>query len=173
LGQYAVVEHFIAAATLFVQAVGQASAAQLARLFAMREFGAFAAMISKLLMVFVGTGILGTAIAMFLGPHLVTAIYGPGFEDAGNAFVWLMGAATVTFAASVVGYAATATGQYRGLSWRYGVTAAITTSAALALTPMWGLVGLALAVALGGFSAVALPLASVAAALRAAQSSRP
>lgn len=169
LGLYAAIEYFIIAANLVVQAVGQAAAPRLARLFASGEFDAYLRLVRQLLAFFVSVGVAATVGMWVVGPDLLRLIYGPGFELPQSTIMALMAAATLGFAASVLGYAVTATGTFHGLTWRYATVALVSATSALLLTPLWGLSGLAAAIALGHIVGCALPAAFLIAAVAAAR----
>ncbi len=108
LGQYAVLEHFVAAGSLVVNSIGQAATPRLAASHAENDGRQFWTLTVRVLLLASIVGIAGLTLAITYGGQLVLSIYGPGFSLAIAAFPYVMVAALFAFLSSVLGYAMTA-----------------------------------------------------------------
>lgn len=149
LGVFAAIAYLAVAGTTVVNAIGQAAAPRLANHHARGERFRFNALVAKLVGIAAAVGIAAVAAAAVVGRPVLAFVYDDEYARRGL-LLWIMGAATVTFVATVLGYALTAAREFRPQAPLFAVTTVVVAAAAFALVPAIGVEGAAAALAIGG-----------------------
>lgn len=149
VGQLAILEYFVAAASLLVMSLGQSVTPRLAQHYAREELRAFRWLSAKFIGISAGIGALGFVVALLAGDSIVFIMYGPHFEVASQSFAWIMFAAMFLFVTSALGYVVPATGKFDGLVWRQAIVAALSITISTLLAESEGLIGIAIGTATG------------------------
>ncbi|WP_158591610.1 lipopolysaccharide biosynthesis protein [Deinococcus cavernae] len=143
LGVFSALAYLMVAFGVPVSAVGQTISPRLAHYFANRQNTAFLQLIGR---VTAGVAILGLLIvlgAILVGQPVLALVYGAAYAGQAELFVWLMGAAVVSYAASILGFAMTATQRFTAQVPLFaGVTALLWLLCRLWI-PEYGLIGAA------------------------------
>jgi O-antigen/teichoic acid export membrane protein len=113
LGIFAGLVALSQAGALVVNALGQAASPRLAHYHATGQGRAFRALSVKLVVLGGLLGIAGVALTLVAGPEILSLVYGPEYAAEADVFVLLMMAAAASYAASPLGYAATASRRIR------------------------------------------------------------
>jgi O-antigen/teichoic acid export membrane protein len=130
-------------------AIGQALFPRLAKLYAARQIQAFRRLTLRAVGIGLGLGVAGTLIAMFLGKTILGLVYRPEYAEAHLLLTGMMGAASILFAVTLLGYAATAAKSFISQALLMtGVVIAIIVASAY-FVPRFGLWGAVISVAIG------------------------
>lgn len=152
LGIFAALSYLAVAGATVINAVGLAATPRLARHFAAGERRDFLRLLAQLAGISAALGACGVAALLIMGRPLLTLIYGPLYASRLDIAIWVMAAATVTYAGSAMGYGLTAA---RCFGWQlplFAIVAAITAGASLVLIPRYELTGAAAAQAAGSLA---------------------
>lgn len=166
LGIFAAMSYPVAAGATVVGALGQSASPRLARYYADGDFRAFRTLLAKLVGLGAALGIAGLLVAAVAGREVLTIFYTPQYAPYASVFVWLMGAAGLTYMASFAGFGTIAARQLRAQVPIFVGVLAVTVVACVFLIPALGLVGAAAAVALGMVFQLAGSVAVILRALR-------
>jgi O-antigen/teichoic acid export membrane protein len=147
LGVFAAVAVFMNAGSTVVNALGQSATHHLARHAGAREPKEFLRLTLRLCAWMVALGLAGVAAAASVGPAILTLVYKPEFSAYGGLLVGAMGAATLSFAAIVLGFAITATRAFDAQVPLFCAVAAVCGGVSWALVPRFGLPGAVAALA--------------------------
>ena len=143
LGIFAAVAYLTVAGPLVINALGQSATPRLAQLYGHGQLAGFRRLLAKLVGLGVGVGLAGLLCAAVAGRWLLLRLYGAEYAGASEVLVWLMVAATVSYAYIFLGTAVSAMRLFRiQLPIGIGVFAALVASCAL-LVPRFGLRGAA------------------------------
>ena len=154
LGVYTALAQLALAGNLAVQAIGQAAVTPLSRLYEEDRRG-FGRRVAGLASLALAIGLLGLAASWLAGDVALGIIYTAGYAQYGRELVWLMGAAALTYATAVLGYALVAAGERTAQLAIFALSTAVALVASLIATPRWGLEGAAAALLLAWATAAA------------------
>lgn len=141
LGIFAAMAYFMLAGNTIVGALGQSASPVLARHFAQGQSKAFRGLLMKLVGIGALLGAAGIFVTIVGGREVLSILYTPQFAKRVDVFVWIMGAAAVSYIASVLGYGMTAA---RYFQVQIPLMASVSLSSALAcfwLIPGSGIFG--------------------------------
>ncbi|MBM3726942.1 MAG: hypothetical protein FJW40_16155 [Acidobacteria bacterium] len=154
LGALAALGTLVMAASLGVNALGQALAVDLARAAADRDEAAFQNHLLRGLALAVAAG-LAVFLTAVLAEDWLLSLFGSGFGQHKGLLVWLAAAAIPLHGASMLGYALTARRILQPQVWLLAATALAALLASFALIPAAGLPGAAAAQAAAGITQLA------------------
>lgn len=149
LGVFAAVAYVMVAGVTLVGAVCTAAMPRLAALHAAGDARGFSATLAKVVAVAVAAGSIGIIAAQVSGGQILAMLYRADYAQQQRLFVWVMAAASVSYLATVFGYAVTSTRSFRLLILPHFCAAAVTLAACWLLVPRQGFYGAAWAVGLG------------------------
>ncbi len=143
LGVFAALTYLTVAGSTIINAVGLAVTPRLARHFAAEERSAYFQILFRMgvlaaLMTVGGIGILAIA-----GRPVLTLVYGAVYAEHLQVAIWIMGAAGLSYAASVLGYGMTAARCFRPQFPLFFVVTMVAALSSLLLVPRYGLIGAA------------------------------
>ena len=113
LGIFAAMACFMVAGNTIAGALGQSASPKLARHYAEGQMRAFCGLLMKLVGIAALLGAVGILVTIVGGRQVLTIVYTPKFAERADVFVWLMGAAAVSYVASFLGYGMTAARYFR------------------------------------------------------------
>ena len=148
VGVYAALSYVITGGNMAIGAIGQAAVPRLSRLYR-SDRGGFHRLLTRLSIPAMAAGLGGIAAAILASDHILTALYNTSFIPHRQTFIWIMVGAAILYVISLSGCALTAARVFSGQAW---ITLAATGSTAVAchvLIPSYGLVGAAIAMAIG------------------------
>ncbi len=145
VGVFAALSYVSIALNTLVMAAGQASGASMARSFWSRDASAFLRKSSRLVGLSIVLGLAGLAAAATCGEDFLLALYGPAYAAEHAAFLWLMAAGAVSFAASALGYAMSAARCFLPQVPTLAATAVVTAICCRLWVPQSGVAGAAMA----------------------------
>lgn len=145
VGVFAALSYVSIALNTLVMAAGQASGASMARSFWSRDASAFLRKSGRLVGLSVVLGLTGLAAAAAYGGEFLHALYGPAYAAEHAAFLWLMAAGAVSFAASAIGYAMSAARCFLPQVPTLAATALVTAICCRLWVPQAGVAGAAMA----------------------------
>lgn len=149
LGIFAAIAYPVAAGATVVGALGQSASPRMARHYASGELGAFRVLLAKLVGFGAVLGLVGLLVAVVAGRELLALFYTPEYAGYADVFVWLMGAAGITYMASFVGFGMIAARRLRAQVPLFVGVIGVTVAASVILIPALGLVGAAIGIVLG------------------------
>lgn len=149
LGIFAAMAYPVAAGATVVGALGQSASPRLAKHYAGGELGAFRTLLVKLVGLGAALGAVGLLVAAVAGREILTLVYTPEYAEYAGVFVWLMGAAGLTYMASFVGFGMIAARKLRAQVPLFVGVIGVTAVACVVLVPIFGLVGAAIGTMLG------------------------
>lgn len=166
LGYYAAMAYLIVAGSTVVRALGQAASPRLARHYAAGRQADFRRLLVKLTAIGVLLGLAGIVLVLVAGREIMTLLYRPEYAEHVDVLLWLVVAATFSFAASGLGCGMTAAHYYRAQPVIVGVGSALISGLCWWLVPERGLLAAAWAtVATNAFIMLAVGGADVHATL--------
>jgi O-antigen/teichoic acid export membrane protein len=145
LGIFGAIGYFSVAGTMAVSAMGESVVPRLAQCYSQGRIAAFAGLVLRLSGGAAALGIIGVAVALFVGPQILAIVYGAEYAAHNDLLVWTMVAAAIGYVASFAGYAVTAARYFRIQIPLYVLVVAVTAAACWWLVPRMGLRGAALA----------------------------
>lgn len=166
LGIFAAIAYLQRVGITVVNALGQAAAPRLAKCYAVGNGAEFNTLLLKLIGIAVLLGGMGILVALAVGQELLTLLYRPEYAQR-DLFVWLMGVASITYVASLLGYGMTAVRYFQAQVPLFAFVTGITSLACMGLTPLYGLRGVALALFIAAVVQVVGSLAVVVHAIKA------
>lgn len=143
-GYFAAMLYFMVAGETLINAVGQAIAPRLARMYKKKKKAQFKIVILKSLCVAFSIGFIGISIAYLFGEYILTIVYGLGYSNYNKILVLIMIAATFNFGSAISGYAITAMRKFRIQPYLGVIWLIVSLSLSFLLIPTYGLVGAAL-----------------------------
>ena len=153
LGYFTALAYPTAAFSIFLSAMGQAATPRMAAYFKSDRRG-FYRLVLTLMAVPLGTlAVLGPA-SMIFGSEILSVLYRPDYGQYRDAFVLLTLGGAVWGLASVLGYAATASGRLRGQAAAAAVIAVASILAGAIAVPTFGIIGAAITTIASGAVAV-------------------
>lgn len=141
LGVFSALAYLMAAGFVLVNALGQAATPRLARCWVQGDRRGFLRLLAKLTLAGLGLGGGGVLVAVAAGGPLLALVYGPAYAARADVLVWLMAAMSVQFAASFLGYGATAARCLRPQLPVNVVVCLATLAGSALLVPRFGLAG--------------------------------
>jgi O-antigen/teichoic acid export membrane protein len=145
LGIFASMAYMVVAVSLVINALGQSAATRLARMFAAGDLAGFRAVMKKLLLLGVAILVLGPPLAASFGRPLLTILYRAEYGRHLSVFVVMVLTAGFSTIASVLGYGVTAARSFRLQVPVVCVATLTAASISVALVPIFGLMGAAIA----------------------------
>jgi O-antigen/teichoic acid export membrane protein len=145
LGIFAAMAYIMVAGDTVVGALGQSAVPRLAKYYAEGMTEAFNALLLKLVGIGALLGVMGVLVVLVAGSEILTLLYGPEYATHVDVFVWLMVAAGIQYAASLLGYGMSAARYFTVQMPLMAGVAAVTTIACMGFIPYVGLSGAALA----------------------------
>jgi len=143
LGIFGALAYVMMAGYTVVDALGQVSAPRLAKYYSMRNLAAFRKLLLRLVSVGAVLGGAGILVAASAGRWVLTLLYQSEYAEHLDVFIWLMVASGISYVASFLGCAVTATRQFNRLVVPYMVVSAAAFFLSMILIPTYGLVGAA------------------------------
>jgi len=150
LGIWAVIASFVTVGSTVVNAVGQTALTRVARRFAEGDPSGVRRIAWRMVGIAVGLGSAGTVVAAIAGRPLLALLYRPEFAAYADVLVWMLLAASLGWAASMLGYVSTGMRAFKQQSVLLGVSAAVSAAASFVAVPVFGLWGAVAAVAAAG-----------------------
>lgn len=141
LGQYSVLEHFVAAGAILVNSAGQASMPALAAARDRTDPKGGLRILSALVGVSLAVGAIGIVASSHFGTQIVEAVYGPSYDLAAALFPTVMLAALIGFVSSPLGYALTAYRCDREQLLLFVIVVGVALAANYSLAPSYGPLG--------------------------------
>jgi O-antigen/teichoic acid export membrane protein len=146
LGAFAAVASFATTGAAVVNALGQSAVTRLARHFEAGESRAFRQLGTKLVLLAAALGLAGVAVAAFAGEVFLRLIYRPEYAAYAPLLVAMLAAATLGYAAQILGYISTSTRAFALQMPLLALVAGVCAAASFATVPRFGLYGAALAI---------------------------
>jgi O-antigen/teichoic acid export membrane protein len=157
LGIFAAMSYLPVAGGTVVNAFGQSALPKLSQYFDQGNRIAFWTLLKKLM----GTGIVlaisGLIISSFCGRQILTVLYRPEYAEYTDVFVWVMVAAGFGYLGNYLGYGATATRAFQGLTIPYLMVTILSLSVSWLLIPKFGLIGAAWTLCVSSFATCIAP----------------
>jgi O-antigen/teichoic acid export membrane protein len=144
LGIFGALLYLGLAGTTVIGALGQAATPRLSRYYAAGQTAAFYVLLFKLAAVGATMGAIGVVVARIAGIPILRALYGPEYAAQSVILLWLMVAATISYVASLGGYAITAARYFRIQIPLFAVVAGTSAAMCFWLVPRAGLLGAAI-----------------------------
>lgn len=113
LGLFVALAYFIIIGDMVVNAFGQASSPKLASYYSDNNIKSFKNLFGEMALFSFAIGFISVLGSLFLGHKILRLIYGPEFIANSNIFPWIMTVSIFSYTASCVGYAMTASRQFR------------------------------------------------------------
>lgn len=151
LGLFAAVAYIAVAGGTIVNAIGQAISPRLSKYYAGGHRAQFGRLVIGALVAAALVGGAGIAVASLAGAPLLAVLYRSEYSAGSEVLVWMMGAAALSYAGSMLGYSITAARRFNVQAPLYLVAAIVTTSACVLLVPARAGIGAAQSVALAAF----------------------
>ena len=158
LGVFASMAYITVVSSMLVCAIGQSASPRLASYFADRRLDKFRSLVLRLVGAVTVIGVAAIGVALVAGGELLTVLYGAEFASQAHVLVWLMVGQLFGLWASVLGYAITATRQFRRFTVPYLMTTVVATVSSLFLIPTFGLLGAAWTACLVSLTLCVAPL---------------
>lgn len=149
VGIFASVAYIMVAGNVVVGALGQSSVPRLARYHVNGNHRAFGNLLLKLATVGVLLGIAGVLVSILAGRWILTLLYTPEYAEYTNVFIVIMVAAGLSYVASLLKFGITAARYFRVQIPLFIGSVIVTTIACVVLVPQAGVLGAAIAAALG------------------------
>ncbi|HSY14188.1 MAG TPA: oligosaccharide flippase family protein [Verrucomicrobiae bacterium] len=155
LGIFAALAYLVVVVNLIVNALGQSAIARLSRSFAEGSLRHFRTVLERMSLIGVGVAGGGIVVALVIGRPTLRLIYGPVYATHLNLLLMLIAISGVTAVASFLGYGMSAARRFRQQLPVTLISVATCAVAAYTLTPLWGLMGAAVAILLSVLAQIA------------------
>jgi O-antigen/teichoic acid export membrane protein len=149
LGIFAALTYPIFAGSTVVAALGQSATPRLAQHYANGEYAEFQRLLGRLVLIGLGLGVAGLALIRVAGAFVLELLYQPEYAAYVTEFLWIGLASSLAFVASFLGYGMTAARYFRAQVPIFAAALLAIAAACALLVPRYGLVGAALATAVG------------------------
>lgn len=149
LGIFAALSYIMVAEVTLFNALGQATSPRMAQHFSDGNYRKFTVIVLKLIAISATVGIAGVIAAAVAGNLILSLLYGMEYAQHTTVFVALMATAAVGLIASLLNYATIATGRFGLLMPVFIGLVILTFGLSLWLIPLYGMVGAAIALAVG------------------------
>jgi O-antigen/teichoic acid export membrane protein len=150
LGIWAAIASFVTVGSTVVNAVGQTALTRVARRFAEGDPAGVRRIAWRMVGIAMGLGAAGTLVATIAGRPLLALLYRPEFAAYADVLVWMLLAASLGWAASMLGYVSTGMRAFKQQSVLLGVSAVVSAVVSFVAVPVFGLWGAVAAVAAAG-----------------------
>jgi|SRR5690625_1242085 len=158
LGYFASIAYLLVAGNTFVQAVGQAAAPRLAKLFRNRSLSRFKKIIGFLISIGVTVGLIGILVSVIFGEMILTIVYDNSYADYNYLLILIMIAGVFLFSSSFLGYGITAMRLFKIQPYTGAISLIVTLVTSLMLIPLIGLKGAAYTLIIGAITRFILNL---------------
>ena len=148
VGVFAAARPAVNPGIIVINALGQSATPRLARLHADGARREFLALFGKMMLLALGLGGAGILVAFLIGGPVLRLLFRPEYAEHVDLLVWLMIAAGLDYAASIIGYAMTAARVFRSQVPLFAVVCAVTFIGCRLWTGRFGLVGAAFGIIL-------------------------
>jgi O-antigen/teichoic acid export membrane protein len=149
LGVFSAMAYLMVVGNTVVFALGQAASPRLARYFASGQIAAFRTLLYRLVGLALAGGCAAVAVAAGWGRVILQALYTAEYAARTDVFVWLTIAMALGAIGSFLGYGMTSARCFRVQAPLFAIVVLATTLASAFLIPRCGLLGAALATAIG------------------------
>jgi len=146
LGIFAALIYPTVLGAIISTAVSDASLPQLAVDYAAGNRRRFKSVAQKTVLIAMGMGLAGFVLAWLFGMWLLRFLYTPEYASHAGTFIWIMAASGFTYAASVLGAAATAMQRFKAQSMIHGLNIILLAGSSLVLIRAFGMRGGAYAI---------------------------
>jgi O-antigen/teichoic acid export membrane protein len=146
VGLFAAIAYLPNIGLMVVNAIGTAVCPRLSIYDIQRNSTAFWKLLTKLLFFTAVMGVIGIAISITAGPIVLRLLYGQEYALHNDVLVYNMAGALFAYLSTILGYAATARGQFAGQPWAMGIAIFVLWVSSLMLVPAHGVTGASLAV---------------------------
>lgn len=170
LGIFAAMAYPLVAGATVIGALGQSASPRLAKHYHERDYRAFRALLAKLAGLGAVLGAVGLLVAAVAGKQILTIVYTPEYAESLNVFLLLMLGAGITYVASFLGFGMTAARLLRPQVPLFLGVISVTVLLGVVLVPRIGMIGAAVAFAVGMFIQVVGSAGILAFATRAGES---
>ena len=154
LGIFAALAYIIVAGNTIVAALGQSVIPRLAKYYSNNEIKRYKHLLLRMLTIGLFLALGGILLAILFGPSLLTVIYRSEYAQYNLVFVWAMIGGGMSYIASFLNDSIAATRNFRVYVPLFVIVNITTLAASIWLIPSYGLVGAALALAVGSFTQV-------------------
>jgi O-antigen/teichoic acid export membrane protein len=141
VGVFAAITYLGHVGTTVVSALGQAALPRLARAHAAGERGPFLGLVLAFTAIAFVIGAIGLGASLAFGRELLGLVYNPEYAAHERLFAWAMGAAAISYVASILGYSMTAAHCFAVQIPLFAAVAGATALACRVLVPLHGLEG--------------------------------
>lgn len=149
LGIFAAVASLMTIGGTLVNALGQSATPRLAQLHSSHDHRGFFVLLGRLLGLVLLIGLAGIAVAIVAGRPILNLVYRPEYARHNDLLIAVMGAGAITYVASLLGYATTATRTFRAQVPLFVAVALATGAASMWLIPIYGAMGGGIAIGAG------------------------
>ncbi len=154
LGIFAALSYLVIAGLTVANALGQSSLARLSRYYASGDLRMFRRTVGKLVLVGVGLGLGGVAVAALFGRPILALLYSEEYAAHSGLFTLIMAVGGVQFVVTLLGAPATAMRAFRGQLVVFIFNVLVILVLSLVLVPEYGMLGAALSLLGGGLVAL-------------------
>ena len=141
LGIFAALLYPAVLGAIVITAVSDASLPQLAKDYASGSREHFGHVVRHAVLVALGLGLAGLVLTRVLGQWLLRVLYTPEYAKHAGTFVWVMAASGITYAATVLGAAATAMQRFKIQTVIHGLNVMFLVASSLVLIGAFGMRG--------------------------------
>jgi O-antigen/teichoic acid export membrane protein len=158
VGVYGSLNYLPQIGTIVVSALGVATATRLAKYYAEGNFHDFYRVAWWLVCFCLALGMLGALIAFVAGKEVLAVLFRSTDAKYAPVLVWIMLSAAISYVASILGFAVTATRIFQRFTVPYLMVTVVAIVASALLIPRFGLVGAAWAAGLMNLAACVAPI---------------
>jgi|SRR5690625_1112233 len=151
LGYFSSIAYLLVVGNTFVQAVGQAAAPRLAKLYNEKKFTKFKKIVNYLIVMGMSLGFLGLIVSTFLGKFLLTVLYDSTYADYNHILVLIMLAGVFSFTRSFLGYGLTSMRYFKIQPYINCLAVIATVTLSIILVPKYNLTGAAYTLIIASF----------------------
>lgn len=148
VGVYAALSYVMTGGNMAIGAIGLAAVPRLSRLYR-SDCGGFHRLLARLSIPAMAAGLAGIGVAILASKPLLSTLYNESFVPHHTTFVWVMIGAAILYLSSIAGCALTAARIFRPQVWLTLLATMGTITASGLLIPTQGLMGGAMAMAIG------------------------
>lgn len=120
VGYYASIVYIMSTGSMVISALGQARNARMARLYERGDTKGFMKIVREMLLATCFLGVCMLMTSALFGKDILTILYRPEYAAYQSLFIFIMGAAALSYMSEVVQYAVTATRQFALQPFAYG-----------------------------------------------------
>lgn len=152
LGIFAALWSLLTAGNMIAIALGQSMFPRLSRLFAEMDLEGFKSLIRRATLAGIGIGVAGVLGSVVLGRFILRLVYGPVYAEYSWLFTAIMGAGTLMYLITLLGFASTAAKAFKEQAVLMGVVVCASGAACFYLVPSFGLWGAVASAAIAAFA---------------------